>query len=162
MEHHPDTPRPRPAPLTGGIPPIAQLLGLSGLLPQIAVIVLLLTGDAQGRFSALALGYAYAAIILSFLGGLWWGLAARADDPPRWIWVAAVTPSLIALASAWPWAVGLPWPGPSLVLLGVALIAALAVDRALVARGLAPTGWMRLRVPLSLGLGGLTLLAAAL
>lgn len=162
MEHHPDTSRPHPARLSGGIPSIAQMLGLSGLLPQIAVIILLLTGDAQGRFSALALGYAYAAIILSFLGGLWWGLAARADHPPRWIWVAAVAPSLIALASAWPWAVGLPWPGPSLVLLGVALVAALAVDRALVAQGLAPTGWMRLRVPLSLGLGGLTVLAAAL
>ena len=162
MEHHPHTPRHHTPDLTGGIPPIAQMLGLSGLLPQIAVVVLLVTGDAQGRFSALALGYAYAAIILSFLGGLWWGLAARAEHPPRWIWIAAVAPSLIALASAWPWAVGLAWPGPSLVMLGVALIAALAVDRALVARGLAPAGWMRLRVPLSLGLGGLTILAAAL
>lgn len=162
MEHHPHPPRHRSTELTGGIPPIAQILGLSGLLPQIGVVLLLVTGDAQGRFSALALGYAYATVILSFLGGLWWGLAARAEHPPRWIWIAAVTPSLIALASAWPWAVGLAWPGPSLVMLGVALIAALAIDRALVVRGLAPTGWMRLRMPLSLGLGGLTILAAAL
>ena len=39
---------------------------------------------------------------------------------------------------------------------------ALLVDRALVRAGIAPPGWMALRVPLSLGLGVLTLAAAAL
>ncbi len=151
----------RPA-ATGGIPPIARLLGLSGLLPQLAAVVLLLTGDPQSRFSALAIAYAYAAIILSFLGGLWWGLAARTDSPPRWLWFASVAPSLVALVTAWPWMVGLRWPGPSLVVLGLSLIAALLVDRALVRAGIAPPGWMALRVPLSLGLGVLTMLAAAL
>ena len=67
-------------------------------------------------------------------------------------------PSLFALASAVPWAVGEPWPGPSLILLGVALIAALGVDHLLARRGLVPAWWMRLRIPLSLGLGLLTLL----
>jgi len=147
---------------TGGIPPIARLLGLSGLLPQLAAVALLLSGDPQSRFSALAIAYAYAAIILSFLGGLWWGLAARADSPPRWLWFASVAPSLVALVTAWPWMVGLRWPGPSLVVLGISLIAALLVDRALVKAGIAPPGWMKLRMPLSLGLGVLTMLAAAL
>ncbi|RZM09429.1 MAG: DUF3429 domain-containing protein [Sphingomonas sp.] len=151
----------RPA-ATGGIPPIARLLGLSGLLPQLAAVALLLSGDPQSRFSALAIAYAYAAIILSFLGGLWWGLAARTDSPPRWLWFASVAPSLIALVTAWPWMVGLRWPGPSLVVLGISLIAALLVDRALVKAGIAPPGWMKLRMPLSLGLGVLTMLAAAL
>ena len=151
----------RPA-ATGGIPPIARLLGLSGLLPQLAAVALLLSGDPQSRFSALAIAYAYAAIILSFLGGLWWGLAARADSPPRWLWFASVAPSLVALVTAWPWMVGLRWPGPSLVVLGISLIAALLVDRALVKAGIAPPGWMKLRMPLSLGLGVLTMLAAAL
>ena len=147
---------------TGGIPPIARLLWLSGLLPQLAAVALLLSGDPQSRFSALAIAYAYAAIILSFLGGLWWGLAARTDSPPRWLWFASVAPSLIALVTAWPWMVGLRWPGPSLVVLGISLIAALLVDRALVKAGIAPPGWMKLRMPLSLGLGVLTMLAAAL
>ncbi|MEG3169098.1 DUF3429 domain-containing protein [Sphingomonas sp. LB3N6] len=151
----------RPA-ATGGIPPIARLLGLSGLLPQLGAVALLLSGDPQSRYSALAITYAYAAIILSFLGGLWWGLAARTDSPPRWLWFAGVAPSLIALVTAWPWMVGLRWPGPSLVVLGISLIGALLVDRALVRAGLAPPGWMALRVPLSLGLGVLTMLAAAL
>lgn len=151
----------RPA-ASGGIPPIARLLGLSGLLPQLGAVALLLSGDPQSRFSALAIAYAYAAIILSFLGGLWWGLAARTDSPPRWLWFASVAPSLIALVTAWPWMVGLRWPGPSLVVLGVSLIGALLVDRALVRAGIAPPGWMALRVPLSLGLGVLTILAAIL
>ena len=151
----------RPA-ASGGIPPIARLLGLSGLLPQLGAVALLLSGDPQSRYSALAIAYAYAALILSFLGGLWWGLAARADSPPRWLWFASVAPSLIALVTAWPWMVGLRWPGPSLVVLGISLIAALLVDRALVRAGIAPPGWMALRIPLSLGLGVLTMLAAAL
>lgn len=146
----------------GGIPPIARLLGLSGLLPQLAAVALLLSGDPQSRYAALAIAYAYAAIILSFLGGLWWGLAARNDSPPRWLWFASVAPSLIALVTAWPWMVGLRWPGPSLVVLGISLIGALLIDRALVRAGIAPPGWMALRVPLSLGLGVLTMLAAAL
>nr|WP_274705363.1 DUF3429 domain-containing protein [Sphingomonas sp. H160509] len=95
----------------------------------------------------MAIAYAYAAIILSFLGGLWWGLAARTDSPPRWLWFASVAPSLIALVTAWPWMVGLRWPGPSLVVLGISLIAALLVDRSLVRAGIAPPGWMALRIP---------------
>ncbi|MBD8639851.1 DUF3429 domain-containing protein [Sphingomonas sp. CFBP 13733] len=152
---------PAPAP-SGGIPPIARLLGLSGLLPQIGAVALLLGNDPASRFSALAVAYAYAALILSFLGGLWWGLAARTEVAPRWLWFASVAPSLIALVTAWPWMVGLRWPGPSLVVLGISLIGALLVDRALVRAGIAPPGWMALRVPLSLGLGVLTLAAAAL
>lgn len=143
--------------------PAARVLGYAGLLPQVAVVVMLLSGDLAARYVALALGFAYAALILSFLGGIWWGLAAA--DPgraPRWLWVAAVVPSLVALASAWPWMVGLTWPGPSLVALGLAILATLAVDRALLQRGLESTSLWRLRLSLSLGLGGLTLLTAAL
>ena len=146
----------------GGIPRFAQMLGLVGLLPQLAAVALLLGDDPESRFSALAVAYAYAALILSFLGGLWWGLAARTEAAPRWLWVASIAPSLIALVTAWPWMVGLRWPGPSLVVLGLSLIGALLVDRALVRAGIAPPGWMALRLPLSLGLGALTLVAAIL
>lgn len=139
-------------------PQLPRWLGLAGLLPQIAAVAVVLSGDGALRFSALSMGYAYAALILSFLGGLWWGVAASHERAPEWLWVAAIVPSLFALASAVPWAVGEPWPGPSLILLGVALIAALGVDHLLARRGLVPAWWMRLRIPLSLGLGLLTLL----
>lgn len=147
--------------LPGSLPPLAGRLGFAGLLPQLLALAMLMTGNLEWRFAALALAYAYAALILSFLGGLWWGLAARASGPPDWLWIAAVIPSLVALATALPWALAWPWPGPSLVVLGLALIAALAVDLRLVRLGLAPAGWLKLRTPLSTGLGVLTLAIAA-
>jgi Protein of unknown function (DUF3429) len=149
-----------PAPRLGRLP---LALGYAGLIPQIIVVLLLLSGDLTDRFVALAAGFAYAALILSFLGGLWWGLgAAQPDRAPQWLWVVAVAPSLIALCSAWPWMVGLAWPQPSLIILGISLIAALVIDKALVTLRLAPARWMRLRAPLSLGLGILTIIAAIL
>ncbi len=147
------TPSADPAP-----PPLAQWLGYAGLLPQILALVAVAAGEPGGRFTALALSYAYAALILSFLGGLWWGLAAQARVPvPRWVWFAAVAPSLIALVSAVPWATGDAWPGPSMALLGLSLIGSLLVDYRLRAEGLCPSWWLRLRLPLSIGLGVLTL-----
>lgn len=145
------------------IPAAARWLGLAGLLPQIAVVAVQLSGDPDWLFSAQALGFAYAALIFSFLGGLWWGLAAASGGrAPVWLWLASVAPSLVALASAWPWAIGKTWPGPSLVALGIGIAASLIVDRALVRSGIAPPWWMRLRVPLSLGLGGLTIVSGLL
>lgn len=141
----------------------ALWLGYAGLAPQVAAFVVVLGGDPAWRFTALALGYAYAALIVSFLGGVWWGLAAQARAPvPRWVWIAAVLPSLVALGSAIPWATGDAWPAPSLGLLGVALFASLIVDRRLVSAALAPAWWMRLRLPLSFGLGLLTIGLSAL
>ena len=142
-------------------PRLARWLGYAGLLPQAAAVAVLLTHNPEQHFTALALGYAYAALIFSFLGGMWWGLAAQAGARvPGWVWFAAVLPSLIALASAWPWATGEPWPGPSLVLLGLALVGSLGVDVRLKAAGLCPPWWLSLRIPLSLGLGSLTLALA--
>ncbi|TPG40652.1 DUF3429 family protein [Sphingomonas koreensis] len=136
-----------------------MVLGLAGLLPAAAAVLIELDGDPARLFSAEALAFAYAALIFSFLGGIWWGLAARIDPAPDWLYGAAVAPSLIALATAAPWAVGARWPGPSLIVLGVFILASLLVDRLLVARGIAPPWWMQLRTPLSVGLGGLTLIA---
>ena len=143
-------------------PRLALRLGLSGLLPQVAAAWVLLDGNPDWHFTALAMSYFYAAVILSFLGGLWWGLAAKADRTPPWIWFAAVIPSLIAFGSAWPWAVGYPWPGPSMIALGLSLIVALAMDWHLHRTGIAPAWWMGLRVPLSIGLGGITLMIGVL
>lgn len=139
-------------------PALPRLLGFAGLLPQLVAGYVLLENNPDWRFTALAMAYAYAALIFSFLGGLWWGLAAAAGDrAPKWLWVAAVIPSLVALVSAWPWATGGSWPGPSMVTLGLGLIASLMVDWRVQDRGIAPEWWLSLRVPLSLGLGGITL-----
>ncbi|WP_380787096.1 DUF3429 domain-containing protein [Sphingomonas sp. R86521] len=139
-------------------PPLPRWLGYAGLLPQVLALIAVAAGDVGGRFTALALSYAYAALILSFLGGMWWGLAAQARAPaPRWVWFAAVAPSLIALVSAVPWATGDAWPGPSMALLGLSLLGSLFVDYRMRAAGLCPDWWLSLRLPLSIGLGVLTL-----
>lgn len=140
------------------IPAMPRLLGFAGLLPQITAVGLLIAGGLEWRFVALTLAYAYAALIFTFLGGMWWGLAAARDgDAPDWVWVAAVLPSLIALASGIPWMIGQPWPQPSMLLLGVLILASPLVDRRLAAARLTPPWWLRLRVALSIGLGVLTL-----
>lgn len=136
------------------IPPLPRWLGLAGLLPMAALLALVLGGGDQWRFSALAFGWGYAALILSFLGGLWWGLAAAAGDrAPGWLWVVSVLPSLFALATMLPWMIGSPWPGPSLVWLGLALLISPLVDQRLAALQLAPRWWLPLRLMLSGGLG---------
>lgn len=138
-------------------PPLARLLGYAGLLPQAAAVAALALG-AQGRFTIGVLGFTYAALILSFLGGAWWGLAARAERPPAWAWTAAIAPSLVALA-----AIGtvlsyrIPLSQIAVGLLGASILLSPLVDRAFVQAGIAPRWWMRLRLPLSLGLGLLTL-----
>ncbi len=141
------------------LPRAAFRFGFAGLLPQLIALFLVATNSDQ-RWSALAVGYAYAALIFSFLGGVWWGQAIAMKNPPAWIYAAAVAPSLIALATYVPWVVGADWPGPSLVVLGVCLILSPLVDRAIGRSVALPTGWMRLRIMLSTGLGGLTLLLA--
>jgi hypothetical protein len=144
------------------VPPTPRSLGLAGLLPQLLFLVLVASGDDDYQFAAQALAVTYATIIFSFLGGLWWGLEAKSENPPSWIWYAAVMPSLIGFAAYLPWAFGGEWPVPSLVILGIGLIAALIVDRKLVDLELTPPWWMGLRAPLSFGLGGMTILIAIL
>ena len=140
----------------------ARLLGYSGLLPQMAAIGTMLTGGPELYWTAMAVAYGYAAFIFSFLGGVWWGLGLAIAQPPRWIFVAAVMPSLIALATYLPWVLGWDWPRPSLMILAVALIASPLVDRLIVRGREGFGGWLQPRWHLSIGLGGLTLLAGLL
>ena len=143
------------------MPSLAHALGYAGLVPQAAALLLLVAGGLEFRFSALALAFAYAALILSFLGALWWGLAAaRPEIAPRWVWPLGVVPSLIALAACVPWAIGAEWPGPSLFVLAVGIAVSPLVDRRLHRLGLCPPDWLRLRMRLSTGLAILTTLCA--
>lgn len=138
--------------------PTARRLGLAGLLPQAAAFVAVLR-DGPEHWTALALGFGYAALIFSFLGGVWWGQGLTLARPPRWIFAAAVLPSLIALMLWFPWMVGDTWPGPELIALGTLIVGSPLVDHAI---GAAPAGWMALRWQLSLGLGILTVLIGLL
>ncbi len=120
-------------------------------------------GPADWHEPARAVGALYAALILSFLGGMWWGIAAGAPAAERrralgWLWIAAVVPSLVAFACLLPWALGYASLEPVLVMLGAAIWLSLGVDIRITP--LAPRWWMMLRAPLSLALGLLTIVGA--
>lgn len=146
--------RPRRVPL-----PVA-LLSAAGLLPPLMALFVRLAAGAHPE-SPLpgtigALGLIYTALILSFLGGIWWGVAVArvpsAELPP--LVGIAVAPTIVALAL-----IGLSLGRPMLagILLGLVLMATPLVDRHLRERRLVPPWWMRLRVPLSMLLGLLTI-----
>ena len=146
--------RPRPV-----LPNAALIAGYAGLLPQVIAAAMLFSSD-ELRCIGLASAYGYAAFIFSFLGGIWWGfgVVARNDVAPAGsIFAAAVAPSLIAFLSYLPWIWGLDWPGPSMLLIGTCLMLSPLVDGWLQSQCDLPSGWMRMRWVLSLGLGGLTL-----
>ncbi len=132
------------------------LLGLAGWLPQ-AVCLWLVTGGGPLGWSALAAGCFYAALILSFLGGMWWMAALLGGVRRAGGYVVAVIPSLAAWATLLPWTMGWTLPEPALVAQGILLLSSPLVDRWLARTITLPTGWLRLRIAMSTGLGVLTL-----
>ena len=130
------------------IPPIAAWLGGLGALPFIG-----LAGAAPYLVSAPRMFVvhalvAYGATILSFLGGVHWGLAivsrSNANDPAlRTRLVVSVIPSL----AAW---VALLFPETTgLLMLAAAIAAMLWVDLRATRLGHAPQWYPKLRIPLT-------------
>ena len=98
----------------------------------------------------------YAATILSFLGGIRWGAALREPDGGLVAtdYIFGVTPQLFGWGALF-----LPDPW-RFALLGLGLLVLGPIDRNLVARGLAPPWFGRLRTVLSLGAGAALFVAA--
>jgi len=143
-----------------GDPPIstaARMLGFAGLLPQLLALLITATGvdPAMGAMTALA----YAVLIVSFLGGIWWGFAMRTGARQPQLALLAVAPTLAAFALVVARMMGLraDW---ALAAIAAVLMLTLVVDRLFVDDAVAPPGWMGLRAPLTIGLAGLTLLTA--
>jgi hypothetical protein len=128
--------------MPGGLPPLAERLGYAGLLPFVAgaALVWLVRPEAH-PYVTLGLS-AYAALIVSFLGGIHWGLAFRLREPPLPLLAWGVVPSLVA----WP-ALMMP-PSAGLVIDGLMLAACYAVDRRLYVQQGVPQ-WLTLRFRLS-------------
>lgn len=132
-------------------------LGLAGLLPQAACLAAVYISP-EDRFSALAAGTFYPALILSFLGGLWWMQALTANDQHWEPYVLAIVPSLAAWTLMLPWCFGWTWPGPELKALAALLAVSPLVDLRLARRLPQPAGWLALRWRMATGLAILTLL----
>ena len=140
-------------PAAASLSTAARVLGYAGLLPQAFCLAMVMTGH-EWRYSALAGGFAYAAAIFSFLGGVWWGQALASGRATTGAYLLAVMPSLLAVALFLPWTFGWEWPGPALFYLGALIALSPMVDRAL---GYAAPDFLRLRWHLSLGLGALSI-----
>lgn len=128
------------------IPSPALWLGLSGLIPFVALAAASLAGPAPWDARALAGLTGYGATILAFMGGCRWGFAAAGlGAGPRWTALAlSVVPSL------WAWvALALPHPW-SLAMLAAGLAFLYLADVVLTAQGGAPGWWPALRRPLTL------------
>ena len=136
------------------------ILGLAGMLPQALCLVMALQ-DGASHWFAIAAACSYAAVILSFLGGMWWMAGALSGLREPWVYGLAVMPSLAGWAALLPWCVGWTWPGPSLAMLGLLLLVSPLADAALASRVALPAGWLRLRSAMAGGLGLLTLAIAA-
>lgn len=138
-------------------PPIstpARLLGFAGLIPQLLALMLTATRIDPALGAMMALGYAM--LIVSFLGGIWWGFAMRAEERQPQMAALAVVPTVVAFALVVARLAGFraDW---GLVAIAVVLMLTLVVDRMFLEEGVAPPGWMGLRVPLTIALAALTI-----
>lgn len=131
-----------------------MLLGFAGLIPPMVLTAVALLD--LGLFAPSTPGFVltYAAVILSFLGGSWWGFVCKVERPNWALLGIAVLPALAGWAAIFSFQ-----PPTALFALAGGLIVTLAFDALLVRGRLAPRWWMRLRAPLSFGLASCCLLS---
>jgi hypothetical protein len=128
---------------------IAWFLAIAGAVPFIAATAALYLSSASSvRVPAIAALVTYAAVILSFLGGIEWGLAIRDETGTEATRVVAlglsVGPSLAAWAVLW-------IDGPR-VQVGTALgifVVVWAADQWMASKGLLPAWFVDLRTAIS-------------
>lgn len=135
------------------VPGVAAWLGAAGLVPFAAGSLALWVGPAAHAEIAAYILVAYGAVILSFLGAIYWGLAAASSQHTFWF-ALGVVPALAG------WCALLLTTPAALLLLIIGFAGVLALDRAAVAGTLAPAWYLRLRAPLSAAV--IALLAVAL
>jgi len=105
------------------MPAAARWIGFAGVLPFAASAINLHTGWPLFDGFALQIFIVYSAVILSFLGGIRWGLGARHAAATAGDYVLAVMPSLIAVM-----AVLLPRPVWQVLVLAAGFAAIGALD----------------------------------
>lgn len=80
----------------------AYLLTLTGALPFVAAAAVIIAGPVEHQALALQAMTTYAAVILSFLGGVQWGIGvsinANAPRSAQTLFVLAIVPALLAWA----------------------------------------------------------------
>eukprot|EP00028_Trichosphaerium_sp_Am-I-7-wt_P001921 CAMPEP_0168530400 /NCGR_PEP_ID=MMETSP0405-20121227/14637_1 /TAXON_ID=498012 /ORGANISM="Trichosphaerium sp, Strain Am-I-7 wt" /LENGTH=150 /DNA_ID=CAMNT_0008554619 /DNA_START=108 /DNA_END=560 /DNA_ORIENTATION=+ len=123
---------------------MAATLGALGLVPFLGTAALALTGTSLGM-TAVNYQIMYGASILSFMGGVHWGVATKEPDTMSQTgrYVISVMPSLLA--------VGCLMGPPELALVGLGIgFSSLLVYDVISVRVMAPW-YLKLRIPLTAG-----------
>ena len=118
----------------------ARLAGYAGLIPFVVPLLVVWFEPAHAEL-AIETQQAYAALILSFLGGIYWGLA-MSRQAENWFWLS-VLPSLWA----WPALLMPDLAGGIMLAMGFALM--LLLDLTARRRELIREWFFRLRLTLS-------------
>jgi hypothetical protein len=134
------------------IPRPALLLGLAGLIPFLwsAATHLLpaLAGWASQwvlpMFLGAYVGLTYGTVILSFMSGVLWGFATRAEGRE-----AAVAYTLSVIPALWCFFMVSDASDNSVIFLAAGFVGLLFLDTIFSVWGLAPPWWLRLRVMLT-------------
>jgi hypothetical protein len=121
----------------------ARVLGYAGLIPFIALAGISAFGPLAWHNQALSALVAYGALILSFLGGITWGMAVQEQHADKRLYLLSMVPFFMAWAS-----VLLPiWAG--VWLLAVAFLAALGNDYTVSRMNATPSWFFTMRVVLT-------------
>lgn len=139
----------RPDATRNQVPPAAKWLGALGALPFVALAAATMFPDSPYRESAWFALSAYGAVILSFLGGVHWGLTIAGFGPETTVCrtsrrlAYSVIPSLVG------WGALLLPPSVGLPVLAAAFAGAALFDSRTGRIGEAPAWYPKLRGPLS-------------
>lgn len=134
------------------IPRSALFLGLAGLIPFLWGAATMLSpalGSAAVQvvppvFVGAVVLVTYGTLILSFMSGVLWGFATRAEGRE-----AAVGYALSVIPALWAFFMVTDTTAESVIWLAAGFAALLALDFSFARQGLAPAWWMRLRVLLT-------------
>ncbi len=134
---------------TSRAPVPAVLIGGLGVVPFVVGVVIAWTQSAAIAVQASEIVVACAAVIMSFIGGIHWGFAARADlvtaaRPAVRLYVIGVLPGAVA------WGTLLLPIGWAVPLLAFTFASVLRIDQYALGTDHAPRWWMTLRVPLTI------------
>ena len=145
----------RPVPSSGApIPPAALWLGLAGLAPFVwgvatlwsETLYLWTAGLVGQRFVGPYVGLFYGAVILSFMSGVLWGFATKAEGR-----TAALGYALSVLPALWAFFTTGGGAQAAALALIAGFVVILALDWTFWRLNLAPSWWMRLRLVLTAG-----------
>lgn len=127
------------------VPTAAAALGAAGLLPFAAGALAVhgLMPGIDNPITGLLMLQAYGSAILAFMGGCLWGFAAQAGRPGWKELAVSVAPAL--------WAFSVAFSPDAMLSLIIGFVFLFILDLMFRGWGLGPAWWLRLRLPLTLG-----------